>query len=96
MRRAPQTHIGRGLLSFTLSLMLLIVVDYVAPDGDSATTRVPGGGSVLSWLHLKQRWNMFSDPGPAAPSWRASGSPPMAGRSTSSRRWSPPKAPFCA
>ncbi len=62
--RAPQTPIGRGLLSFTLSLMLLIVVDYVAPDGDSATTRVPGGGAVLSWLHLKQRWNMFSDPGP--------------------------------
>ena len=62
--RAPQTPIGRGLLSLTLSLMLLIVVDYVAPDGDSATTRIPGGGAVLSWLHLKQRWNMFNDPGP--------------------------------
>jgi hypothetical protein len=62
--RAPQTPIGRGLLSFTLSLMLLIVVDYVVPDGDTAATRIPGGGEVLSWLHLKQRWNMFSDPGP--------------------------------
>ena len=62
--RAPQTPIGRGLLSFALGLLLLIVVDYVAPDGDTAATRVPGGGEVLGWLHLKQRWNMFNDPGP--------------------------------